>query len=71
MESCNALLSCVMQVVTVEGKKRKVVEAGTGSEVELNSDCDFVTLGCWTSLCLSFISCKMGLINGPFCKGLS
>ena len=48
-----------------------MVEAGTGSEVELSSDCDFVTLGCWTSLCLGFISCKMGLINGTFRKGLS
>ena len=49
MESCNAVLSCVMQVVTVEGKKRKVVEAGAGSEVELSSNCDCVGLGCLTS----------------------
>ena len=60
-----------MQVVTVEGKKRKVVEAGAGSDVELSSDCDCVALGCLTSLCLSFISSKMGLMNGPFLKGLS
>lgn len=33
-----------MQVVSVEGKKRKVVEAGAGSEVELSSDCDCVAL---------------------------
>ena len=33
-----------MQVVSVEGKKRKVVEAGAGSEVELSSDRDCVAV---------------------------
>lgn len=68
---CSAVWCRLSHRKEEEGKKRKVVEAGTGSEVELSSDCDCVSLGCWTSLCLGFISCKMGLINGTFCKGLS
>lgn len=54
-----------MQVVKVEGGKRKVVEAGA----ELGSDLGCVALGCVTSLCLSFISYKMGPIVEASLKG--
>lgn len=69
MESHDHLLSCVMQVVSVEGGKRKVVEAGAGSRADLGSNCGCVALGCFTSLCFSITSCKMGLIIEPSSKG--